>query len=122
MGEAEDEMAVTPKKNNSDTTKYTNTNNRFNDLGSNDDSTKVKTNLFQTKDMIHRTNKIYYSVRLQVGDSQNALKGLQTSLRKWFKAMKECLSSIVVYKYFEPDFKITINKESEITANIQKMK
>ena len=36
--------------------------------------------------------------------------------------MKEGVTSLVVYKYYDPDFKLAITQESEITVNIPKMK
>ena len=47
---------------------------------------------------------------------------MQDNLRKWFKAMKEGVSSLVIYKYYDPDFKLAITQELEITANVPKMK
>ena len=47
---------------------------------------------------------------------------MQDNLRKWFKAMTEGVSSLFIYKYYDPDFKLAINQELEITVNVPKMK
>ena len=61
-----------------------------------------------TKGMIHRTNKVYYSVCLHVEASQNALKEMQDNLQKWFRNKKEGVLSLIVYKYYGPGFKLAI--------------
>ena len=43
---------------------------------------------------------------------------MQKFLKTWFTAMKECIPTLVLYKYYDPDFTLAITNPSEISTNV----
>ena len=71
---------------------------------------------------IRRNNRVIYSLRLKVTKTTDPLKTMQHALREWFKMMKQCSPSFVVYKWKDQTFQSAITSTNNITANPFQMK
>ena len=71
---------------------------------------------------IQSNHRIIYSLKLFVNKLQNPMKTMQSVLREWFKEMRKCSPSFVVYKWKEETFSQAITCTETITANVYQMK
>ena len=71
---------------------------------------------------IKRTNAVYYKVKLYSPGGKNPTKLMQQLLKSWFKAVKACSSTFVVYEYSNTAKNKVIQMKYDITSNIQFLK
>ena len=71
---------------------------------------------------IKRANAIYYKVKLYSPGGRSTTKVLQQLLTKWFKSVKACSSTFVVYEYHNSAKTKAITSRHKITTNVQFLK
>ena len=74
-----------------------------------------------TEDGTHRTNKVFYTIKLYSNGGNEPLKVLQQTLREWFRTMQSCVGSIVLYDS-TPNGTLVLTKPEQISTNLQALK
>ena len=71
---------------------------------------------------VQQTNVIYYKVKLYSSGGRNPTKLMQKMLRTWFKTIKMCSNSFVVYEFCNNARTRAIQLKTDINANLQFLK
>ena len=66
-------------------------------------------------------HRILYTMKLHSKDGIDSLKVIQKTLQDWFKTMKSCVNSIVIYKTND-DGMMVINTHEQISTKLQFLK
>ena len=68
----------------------------------------------------NRNHKILYTMKLHTNGGIEPLKVLQRTLQDWFKTMKSCVNSFVLFETADGD--AVIGRHDQITSNLQFLK
>ena len=71
---------------------------------------------------IQRAHAVYYKVKLHSPGGKSPMKIMRTILRSWFKAMKACSPTFVVYEYRNNAKTKAIQAKQDINENIHFLK
>ena len=71
---------------------------------------------------LFRNNRVIYTMKIRLPDTNDIMKSMQNTLKEWFKVMKEFPPNLVVYVWKTNTFDRAITNDRDITTNLFNMR